>query len=61
MIIRCRNYDEAKLQAINILSDFDTYCNKIEISFNKETKSFYVIADDFTIEEYDEIYEIMGE
>lgn len=61
MIIQCRNYDEAKLQAISILSDFDTYCNKIEIFFNKETKSFYVTADDFSIEEYDEIYKIMGE
>lgn len=61
MIIQCRDYAEARLQAISILSDYDTYCNKINITFNKETKSFYVIADDFTIEEYDEIYEIMGE
>lgn len=61
MVIQCRNYAEARLQAINILSDYDTYCNKINISFNKETKSFYVIADDFTIEEYDIIYKTMGE
>jgi len=61
MVIQCKNYAEARLQAINILSDYDTYCNKINISFNKETKSFYVIADDFTLEEYDNIYEIMGE
>ena len=61
MVIQCRNYAEARLQAINILSDYDTYCNKINISFNKETKSFYITADDFTNEEYDKIYEIMGE
>jgi len=61
MVIQCRNYAEARLQAINILSDYDTYCNKIKISFNKETKSFYVITDDFTLEEYNNIYEIMGE
>lgn len=33
MSIECRDYREARLQAINILSDYDTYCNKIEIFF----------------------------
>lgn len=61
MDIQCRNYAEARLQAINILSDYDTYCNKIEIFFNKETKSFWLETDDFSFKEYDEIYEIMGE
>lgn len=61
MNIECRDYREARLQAINILSDYDTYCDKIEIFFNKETKSFWLETDDFTIEEYDTIYKIMGE
>ena len=61
MVIQCKNYAEARLQAINILSDYDSYCSKINISFNKETKSFYVIAVDFSDKEYDNIYEIMGE
>lgn len=61
MVIRCRNYEDAKLQAINVLSYFDSYCNKVEISFNEVTKSFYVVTDEFTVEEYDKISEIMGE
>ncbi len=61
MSIECRDYREARLQAINILSDYDTYCNKIEIFFNKETKSFLLETDDFSFKEYDEIYEVMGE
>ena len=60
MVIQCKNYADAKLQAINILSDYDSYCNKIEISFDKKEKCFWLTVDDF-YEEYDEIYEIMGE
>lgn len=56
MIIQCRNYDEAKLDAINILSDFDSYCNKIEISYDKKEQCFYVVADNFSTKEYDEIW-----
>ena len=61
MVIRCRSYEDARLQAINVLSYFDSCCNKVEISFEEETKSFYVITDEFSVEEYDKISEIMGE
>lgn len=61
MVIRCRNYEDARLQAINILSYFDSRCNTVKISFDERKKSFYVITDEFTVEEYDKISEIMGE
>lgn len=61
MVIRCRNYEDARLQAINILSYFDSRCNKVEITFDERKKCFYVIADEFPVEEYDKISEIMGE
>lgn len=57
MIIQCRNYNEAKLNAINILSDFDSYCNRIEISYDKKEQCFYVVTNDFSIKEYEEIWE----
>ena len=61
MVIRCRSYEDARLQAINILSYFDSRCNKVKITFDERKKSFYVIADEFPVEEYDKISEIMGE
>jgi len=54
-MILCNSYDEAKLEAINIISDYDNCVKEIRIGFD-EKKGWYVKYEEFEMTERKKLY-----
>ena len=55
-MITCKDYYEAKLIAISLISDFDNYIKELTITYNKEDKNFTIDYEEFSYNEYKEIF-----
>ena len=56
-MIICNNYDEAKLLAVSLISDFNNQIKELTITYNKENKSFTIDYEEFSDDEYEEIFD----
>jgi hypothetical protein len=54
-MIYCNSYDEAKLEAIHIISDYDNCVKAIRIGFDKKM-GWYVEYEEFEMAERKELY-----
>ena len=54
-MILCSSYDEAKLEAINIISYFDSCVKEVRIGFDAK-KGWYVNYEEFEIAERKDLY-----
>jgi len=54
-MIICSNYDEAKLEAIHILSDYENCIKEIRIGFDAK-KGWYVNYEEFEYAERKDLY-----
>ena len=56
-MITCKDYDEARLIAISLMADFDNYIKELTITYNKEDKNFTINYEEFSYNEYNEIFD----
>lgn len=56
-MITCKDYDEARLIAISLMADFDSYIKELTITYNKEDKNFIINYEEFSYNEYNEIFD----
>ena len=56
-MITCKDYDDAKLTAISLIADFDNYIKELTITYNKEDKNFIINYEEFSYDEYNEIFD----
>lgn len=54
-MIHCSSYDEAKLEAIHVISEYDNCVKEVRIGYNKKI-GWYVKYEEFEIAEREELY-----
>lgn len=55
-MIICNDYDEAKLFAVSLISDFNNQIKELTITYNKENKNFTIDYEEFSDNECNEIF-----
>ena len=55
-MIICSDYYEAKLMAVSVISGFDNYIKELTITYDKKNKNFIIDYEEFSEDEYDEIF-----